>query len=118
MREPKVWYNNGDSLAGESIDAKARRVHNQRISRKRNGRTVAGRRLRLKGTASVEIKAGPAPGYVIGDALSAEDIVADADKVRVRDVTRGSSSHNIQQCGLRGDVFCIITRPLRPVRES
>ncbi len=119
MREHKVWYNNGDSLAGESIDAKARRIRKpQGISRKRNGRTVAGKRLRLKGTASVEIKAGPAPEYVIGDALSAEDIVADADKVRVRDVTRGSSSHNIQQRGLQGDVFCIITRPLRPVRES
>jgi hypothetical protein len=118
MREPRVWYNNEDSLAGEFIDAKARRIYSQGISRKRNGRTIAGKRLRLKGTAFVEIKAGPAPEYIIGDALSAENIVADADKIRVRGVTRGSSSHNIQQRGLRGDVFCIITRPLRPVREA
>jgi len=118
MREPTIRYNDGDSLEGGSIDAEARRIHESRLIRKHKGRTFSGKRLRLEGTAYAEIKVSPNPEYVIGDALSAEKIVAETDKVRYRAVTKGSSTHNIQPCSLRGNAFCIITRPLRPVRES
>ena len=118
MKSPQVGYTNGDSIAGESIEAKARRVNIRTIQRYRNGRAHRGKYLRLEGTAYAEITANPIPAYVIGDALKAELIIAQADKVRMRPVTRGSSTHNIQHCGLRGNVTCVIARPLRPVRES
>jgi len=118
MRDNKVWYNAGDSLEGESFDAKARKIYPKSITRKHNKRTITGKRIRLEGTAYAEIKADPTPGYVIGDALSAEVIIAEADKVQVRPVTKGSSRDNIQQRGLHSNVFCVITRPLRLVRES
>jgi hypothetical protein len=118
MRNPRIRYNTGDSLDGESFDARARKVVSQSLRRRHNGRTIGGKRLRLEGTAYAEITAGPAPGSVVGDALSAELIIAEADKVQSRSVTRGSSTHHIQQLRLRGNVYCIISRPLKFVRES
>jgi hypothetical protein len=118
MRSPQVRYANGDSIVGGSIEAKARRVNLRTIRRYRDERAYQGKYLRLEGTAYAEITAGPTREYVIGDTLKAELIIAQADKVRMRRVTRGSSTHNIQQCGLRGNVTCVIARPLRPVRES
>ena len=114
MRSPQIWNQNGDSIAGESIEASARKI----ISRNLQGHGYQRHYLRLEGTAYAEITAGPKPQYVIGDALGAELIIAQADKVRMRRVTRGSSTHNIQQRGLRGNVTCVIARPLRPVRNS
>lgn len=118
MRASKEWFDVGKTLEAESVDARAREIVSKNIVRKHNGRSVTGKRLQLKGTASTEIKAGPAPGYVIGDVLRAEKIVADVDKERFRSVTRGSSTHNIQRRYLHGNVFCMITQPLKPVRES
>ncbi len=118
MRNPKVWYNKGKTLEAESVDARARKIFSKNITRKHNGRSVTGKRLRLEGTAYTEIKAEPAPRYIIGDTLSAEKIIADVDKVRFRSVTKGSSTHSIQRCHLRGNVFCVIAHPLKPVQES
>ena len=111
MRAPQVRNQNGDSIAGESVEVRARKI----ISRILQGH---GHYVRLEGTAYAEITAGPRPQNVIGDALRAELIIAQADKVRRRKVTRGSSTHNIQRRGLRGNTTCVIARPLRPVRDA
>ena len=114
MRAPQVRNQNGDSIAGESVEVRARKI----ISRILQGHGHQRHYVRLEGTAYAEITAGPRPQNVIGDALRAELIIAQADKVRRRKVTRGSSTHNIQRRGLRGNTTCVIARPLRPVRDA
>jgi hypothetical protein len=45
-------------------------------------------------------------------AIAGEKISYRAKKFAKTDVTKGSSTHNIQQCILSGDVLCIVLRPI------
>jgi hypothetical protein len=45
-------------------------------------------------------------------AIAGEKISYRARKFALTGVTKGSSTHNIQQCTLSGDVLCIVLRPI------
>ena len=116
MRTPQKYYGKGDPLKGGSIKVKARKIIPKKVLKKT--RNVRRKRFRLEGTASAEIMSNPDPGHVVGDNLSAEIIIAETDKAGPTLVTPGSSTHNIQQRNLRGNVFCYIKLSIRSVRDS
>ena len=119
MRPSRIRYNANDSLKAEYVVVKARNISKpKRLVEKRLGRTIERRRIKLSGTASAKIERQPAEGYVVGDQLSAEVIVSESDKPRRLKVVSGTSTHKIQQRNLRGNVFCVITLPMRSVREA
>ncbi|MCH8291214.1 hypothetical protein IH992_08965 [Candidatus Poribacteria bacterium] len=119
MRAAQTWYRESQSIRGNSVEARARRiVPNPRARLKSESGRRKGVYLRLEGTAQAVIVASPADGFVIRDALKAELIIATAKSDRRRRITRGSSTHKIQRCHLRGDVYCVIARPLKPVLEG
>ena len=120
MRAARTWNTKSKFIKGNSVEAQARKI----IPNPRAKQLVpeSGRRkviyLRLEGTAQAVIVARPAHGFVIGDTLSAELIIAIAKSYKRRRIAPGSSSHNIQPLNLRGDVYCVIDRSFRPVLEA
>ena len=55
--------------------------------------------------------------YAEGDGIKGELIAAQFRKIRRIRVTSGTSTHKIQKTKLEGTVFCVIERPLKPIRE-
>ncbi len=114
----RTRYKEGSRIEAEGIGAQARRIFTRREPRKRDGKTVQVFLVTLEGTAYCVIETQPAPGFLRGDALEAEKIAAQSNRVRWKGVTRGSSTHNIQTIQLRGQAFCVIERALKYVRKS
>lgn len=48
-----------------------------------------------------------------GDALAAEQVIAQARYIGKPIVVPGTSAHRIQQVSLRGNVLCVIDKPFR-----
>ena len=116
MRSSTTFVQVPEQIEAESVLAQGRRIDNKgTYSSPKHGRII---RLRLRGTASVAIQASPKPGYVVGDRLSAEIILTESRKVgRIRVIEGRTSTHGIRECQLRDNVFCVIERAAKPIRE-
>jgi len=116
---PTFWKI-GDSLAGERVASSFRKINPQIILS--NG--FFDRRCcqtKLEGnvycvlekplTTAIEFKRSNI--YLdIGDAIKAEKIITQFGSHRRIKITRGSSSHRIQNCIFEDKVFCVIDLPM------